>query len=116
MATTTDRSRTSLRLPGRTMSLGSFSPEAALAQKQTSPTGFSSLPPSGPATPVVEQATSASNRDRAPSAIASATSGDAAPCSSNRFPSTPRSSALDSFEHETTPPENHFEDPGRSVR
>src|SRR3954454_19785526 len=98
------------------MSRGSFCPSAVLAQKQTYPTGFSSVPPSGPATPVVEHATSASNLLSAPSAIASATSGEAAPCASISVGSTPSSSALDSFEYETTPPANHFDDPGRNVR
>ena len=40
------------------------------------PTGFSGVPPPGPATPVVETATSAPSRFRTPSAIASAVSAE----------------------------------------
>ena len=49
-------------------------------------------------------AVSASKRASAPSAIASATSGETAPCRSISAASTPRSSALASFEYATTPP------------
>ena len=51
----------------------------------------------------------------APSAIASATSGETAPLLSISFASTPSSFVLDSFEYETTPPANHRDEPGRSV-
>ena len=47
---------------------------------QTSPTGFSALPPPGPAMPVTATLTLARDRARAPSAIARATSALTAPC------------------------------------
>ena len=74
------------------------------------------MPPSGPAIPVTEQATSAPKRSRAPSAIASATSGETAPWRSISPASTPSSSTLASFEYATTPPLKYSEAPGRSVR
>ena len=48
-------------------------------QKHTVPTGFSSVPPPGPAIPVIATAVSAPKRASAPSAIAAATSGETAP-------------------------------------
>ncbi len=48
---------------------------------QTSPTGFCSLPPPGPAMPVMPTPISACRRSRAPAASASATSRETAPCS-----------------------------------
>ena len=47
------------------------------------PTGFSGVPPPGPAIPVSATPTSAPSRSRTPSAIACATSADTAPCSSS---------------------------------
>ncbi len=49
-----DRSRTSDRLPGSTSVLVSDRPSASWTLKHTVPTGFSGLPPPGPAMPVVE--------------------------------------------------------------
>ena len=49
--------------------------------RKTSPTGFSGVPPSGPAMPVTATATSAPSAARAPAAIAAAVSADTAPCS-----------------------------------
>ena len=49
----------------------------------TSPTGFSAVPPPGPAIPVTETATSAPSRSRAPAAIAAAVSAETAPCRSS---------------------------------
>ena len=48
--------------------------------KHTVPTGLSSVPPPGPAIPVIATAVSAPKRLIAPSAIASATGSDTAPC------------------------------------
>ncbi len=53
-----------------------------------------SLPPSGPAIPVIETATSASKRFSAPIAIASATCGETAPWVSIRLGSTPSNSVF----------------------
>ncbi len=50
-----------------------------LQPKQTMPTGFSGVPPVGPATPVIDSATWARLLSSAPSAIAWATSSLTAP-------------------------------------
>ena len=52
----------------------------------------------------IAAAVSAPNRASAPSAIASATCGDTAPCDAINPGSTPSSDDLASFEYETTPP------------
>ena len=57
----------------------SRSPPAAATLTQTVPTGFSSLPPPGPAIPVMPIPSSAPKRAIAPSASAAATSGETAP-------------------------------------
>ena len=62
--------------------------------KQTSPTGFSSVPPPGPAMPVMPTPTSAPALARAPSASASATSAETAPTRSISAGSTPASADL----------------------
>ena len=97
MATVVERSRMSARSPGsRTVRLRPR-PSSSCTLQQTVPTGFSSLPPSGPAIPVMATAVSASKRRRAPSAIASATGSDTAPWRSISTGSTPRSSTFASF-------------------
>ena len=58
-------------------------PSGPATQRCTVPTGFSGVPPPGPATPVIPTPTSAPNRARAPSARATATSGLTAPCSAS---------------------------------
>ena len=58
MPTVVERSRTSLRSPGIRTSRASVAPSARFAHQQTVPTGFSSVPPSGPAIPVIAIATS----------------------------------------------------------
>src|SRR5207253_228994 len=54
---------------------------AVTAAMATVPTGFSAVPPPGPAMPVTPTPTSTPARDRMPSAIACATNSLTAPCS-----------------------------------
>ena len=67
---------------------------SSATQKQTSPTGFSFVPPPGPAMPVIPTPTSAPNRPIAPSASARATSADTAPWRAISSAGTPASSRL----------------------
>ena len=62
------------------------------------PTGFSSVPPPGPAIPVIPIPTCAPKRSRAPSASAAATSGETAPCAAISSAGTPASAVLASLE------------------
>ena len=65
----------------------------------TSPTGFSSEPPPGPATPVTDSAMPARDRVSAPAAISSAVSlRYRAECASSVAPETPSISIFASFE------------------
>ena len=64
----------------------------------TKPTGFSALPPPGPAMPVTETAKSTFSRRRAPSAISPATSDDTAPWRSSDSCETPSTSRFTAFE------------------
>src|SRR6185503_17184058 len=84
--------------------------------KYTSPTGFSSVPPSGPATPVTATPTSTASRSLTPVAIASATSAETAPCASIRAAGTPSSAVLTSFPYATIAPAKTSLEPGTSVR
>src|SRR6476646_11956682 len=113
MATVVDRSRVSDRLPGNNNVRVVVPPSLSFTLKQTVPTGFSALPPPGPAIPVIAIAVSAPNRLSAPAAIASATGSDTAPWVSIRCGSTPSSSLLASFEYDTTPPATYADEPGR---
>ena len=70
MATVVDRSLTSARFPGRWKVRVWYVPSARPTLKHTVPTGFSSLPPPGPAMPVMPTAMSAPNRRSAPAAMA----------------------------------------------
>ena len=88
----------SARSPGRRSVRVIPPPSAVLTLQQTVPTGFSSVPPSGPAIPVIATAVSASKRRSAPSAIASATGSDTAPWASISSGSTPSSSIFASLE------------------
>ena len=65
------------------------SPSRELTEKHTIPTGFSSVPPPGPAMPVIPIPRSAPKRAEAPSASASATSVETAPKRSISSASTP---------------------------
>jgi SHS family lactate transporter-like MFS transporter len=80
------------------------SPSVSFTVKQTVPTGLSSVPPPGPAIPVIAIAVSAAKRLNAPSAIASATGSDTAPFAAIRSGSTPSSSVFASFAYATTLP------------
>ncbi len=79
-------------------------PPACATLRQTIPTGFSGVPPSGPATPVMPTPTAAPNRSAAPSASAAATSGDTAPCRSISAAGTSAKATFAAFEYATTPP------------
>jgi len=70
---------------------------AVTAAMATVPTGFSGLPPSGPAMPVTPTPTSTPARDRRPSAMASATGSLTAPCVAINSAGTPSSSVLASL-------------------
>ena len=61
----------------------------------TNPTGFSGVPPAGPAIPVADRPTSTSANRRAPSAIARAVPSLTAPYRSMVSSGTPRSSIFD---------------------
>src|SRR5882724_489237 len=94
-AVTVARRRTELRSPGRTKS-ALREPSGPWACRKTRPTGFSTLPPSGPAMPVTATATSTRRRSRAPVAIAAAVSADTAPCRARTSGGTPSSPAFTS--------------------
>src|SRR5829696_1957031 len=72
-------------------------PPAPATATYVRPTGLAAVPPSGPATPVTATATSVPSRRRAPSAIATATCAETAPCAANRSSPTPRIEVLISF-------------------
>ena len=98
-ATTVERSRTSARPPGQLHRAGAAARRRGPAtEKQTWPTGLASVPPPGPATPVMPTPMSAPSRARAPSASASATSVDTAPTRSMSAGSTPASSVFAALE------------------
>jgi hypothetical protein len=79
IATVVLRSRTIARSPGSWTVRSTRSPSTCATLRQTVPTGFSALPPSGPAIPVIPTPISAPKRAIAPSASAAATSGETAP-------------------------------------
>ena len=89
-------------------------PSAANATK-TVPTGFSLVPPPGPAIPVVAKANVAFASFRAPSAIARATSSLTAPCSEMRRGSTPNILVLASLEYVMYAARKTAEAPGTFV-
>ena len=64
----------------------------------TVPTGFCSLPPSGPAMPVMAMPTCVFARSRAPFAICSAIGALTAPCTDRSLSETPSSSNLAALE------------------
>src|SRR5690606_19776292 len=72
------------------------------AHDQTVPTGFSSVPPSGPATPVIAMPASAPKRSATPRAIARATASETAPSRSIASLGTPRTSTLIRLAYATT--------------
>ncbi len=108
------RSRIIARSPG-SWSVRSSRPLPDETETQTMPTGFSGVPPPGPAMPVMPTPTSAPNRPRAPSARATATSGETAPTRAINDSGTSASATLASFEYTTTPPSTYSDEPARSV-
>src|SRR6266700_4967723 len=94
---TVARRRTEPRSPGKTKS-ALREPVGPSAWRKTRPTGFSSVPPPGPAMPVTATATSTPSRSRAPAAIAAAVSADTAPWRSRTSRGTPSSRAFTSSE------------------
>src|SRR3954452_14697770 len=113
-AVTVARTRTCPRSPGRS-SMRASDPSGPAACRWTSPTGFSGVPPSGPATPVTATATSAPSRARAPAAIAAAVSADTAPNDASVASGTPSEAAFTSFAYATTAPANTSLAPATSV-
>src|ERR1044072_5331964 len=109
-----ERQRIRLRSPGTLRRRCSVFTSSASAMK-TVPTGFSSVPPPGPAIPVIDNPKSVPMRLRTPSAIASATGALTAPCSINNIGSTSNSFVFTSFAYAITPPIKYFDDPGTSV-
>ena len=63
----------------------------------TVPTGFASLPPEGPATPVIDAAQSERSAARTPRASSAATGSLTAPCAASVADETPHRSRLASF-------------------
>src|SRR3954447_6480522 len=114
IARATDRCRTEDREPGSTTERG-CRPSGPTAHRCTVPTGFSGVPPPGPAIPVTPIPTSAPKRDRAPSASAAATCVLTAPYVASISDGTPTSASLAELAYDATPPSTHAEDPARSV-
>src|SRR4029077_1500996 len=102
-AVTVARRRIDSRSPGKTKS-APCDRAGVCAWRYTSPTGFSALPPPGPAIPVTETETSAPSRALAPAAIASAASAETAPRDLRRSGGTSSSRILTSSEYATTTP------------
>src|SRR5258706_11656079 len=113
-AWTTDCRRTDSRPPlNRHVSVSTALPCAQA--KHTVPTGFSLLPPPGPAIPVMATAMAPLLRPRAPRAISRAVCSLTAPWAFKVFRETFRSSCLASFEYVTKPRSNHAEEPATDV-
>src|SRR5450830_60985 len=86
-AATAAKRRTWFRSPLKRSSC-SICPSGPAAQKKTRPTGFSAVPPPGPAMPVIPTATSTPSTLLAPSASSSAHSAETAPRSARVFSGT----------------------------
>ena len=97
MATVVVRSRMCPRPPGSRTERSSR-PAGPATLRQTVPTGFSGVPPPGPAMPVMPIPYCAPKRARAPSASAAATSGETAPWRSISAGGTAASATLASLE------------------
>ena len=82
----------------------------------TVPTGLASVPPSGPAMPVMPMPTCVPQRARTPAASASATGSLTAPCSAMSAGGTSASTVFSALLYVITPPSTHAELPGTSVR
>src|SRR5262249_43168917 len=96
-ATITDWRRMLSRSP-ENRRVSERTPPALAQAKHTVPTGFSGVPPVGPATPVMDTATLALLRSSAPRAISLAVSSLTAPCAWRVSVRTPRSSSLAALE------------------
>src|SRR5438105_2693968 len=94
-AETVARRRIVSRSAGR-LKPPSSSPSGLTACRYTSPTGFSAVPPPGPATPVTDAATSTPSRSRTPRAMARAVSADTAPKRASISAGTPSSRSFTS--------------------
>lgn len=86
------------RFPGSRTVRVVVRPSSSRTVKHTVPTGFSGVPPLGPAIPVIAVAVSAPKPYSAPAAIAWATGSETAPWASISAGSTPRSCAFASLE------------------
>src|SRR6266550_333742 len=113
-AVTVARRRIEFRSPGKTKS-ALREPSGPSAWRKTRPTGFSSLPPPGPAMPVTATETSARSRFRAPTAIAAAVSADTAPWRDRTSGGTSSSLAFTSSAYATTAPTKTSLEPGTEV-
>ena len=87
----------------------------SLMLQHTVPTGFSSLPPPGPAMPVIDTAVSAPKRSSAPAAIASATSLGHGPVGADQRPGHPEQRDLGLVRVGDDPARHVVGRPGRSV-
>ena len=79
-------------------------PSLRHTEEDTVPTGLSSVPPSGPAIPVIPMPASAWTRDTAPEARAAATWARHRPDATQVRNDQTASAVLASFEYTTTPP------------
>ena len=86
------------RSPGNTSLCVVVAAPRRASPNHTRPTGLSALPPPGPAMPVTDTATPASERASAPSAIVFATGSLTAPTRAISSAGTPSISVLASFE------------------
>src|ERR671920_2058331 len=104
------------RLQAERSSRSATVPSASEIPTKTSPTGFSSVPPSGPATPVTESPWSVPAVFLTPSAIAFANGSETAPCWTSSSCGTPSRRSLASLEYVTRPSVKNAEEPALSVR
>ena len=82
---------------------------------ERNPFGLLSVPPPGPAMPVVDKAKSAPETRRAPSAMAAATGSLTAPCTASRSAGTPSASSFVWLAYVTKPAGKISDAPGTSV-
>src|SRR5262249_18550368 len=97
-AAATDCRRTLLRPPAKRRTALRVAPFFLAHAKHTIPTGFSGVPPAGPATPVTAIASCARLRFKAPEAISLAVCSLTAPWRDRVDPRTPSSSFFEAFE------------------
>src|SRR5690606_25423370 len=102
-AATAERSRPSSRSPGTESRRASERVGVSAAMK-TVPTGFSGVPPPGPATPLIATPHSAPVMRRMPEAMARTAGSLTAPSLSMRAASTPSRPVFTALSYATTPP------------